>query len=276
MTNNIKRAILCPNCGKLISSDAEECIHCGMKKPGRFGFHSIIQKLFRGDIGFTQIVTYICGGLFIISIAINPSAVLRPGGFFDFLSPSNLSLFLLGGTGTFAMQYGRWWTLITAIYLHGSILHIIFNMLWIRQLAPMVEGLFGTARLITIFTLSGVLGFLFSYAMKIPLTIGASGSIFGLLGALIYYGRTRGGAFGDIVYRQLLTWAIVLFLFGFLPGTRINNWAHLGGFIGGYLSGSLMGYQEKNIESKGHRTTAFIMIAATALAFMFNFLVMLL
>jgi rhomboid protease GluP len=272
---NTKRAILCPNCGKLISADAEECIHCGMKNPGRFGLHSVVQKLFRGNIGFIQAMTYFCIGLYLVSLLIDPSALLRPGGFLNFLSPSGKSLYLLGMTGTFAINSGHWWTLITAIYLHGGILHILFNLLWIRQLGPMVEGMFGTARFILIFTISGVIGFFLSYLTGTQFTVGASGAIFGLLGALIYYGRSRGGVFREIIYPQILSWAVVLFLFGFIF-PRIDNFAHLGGFIGGYLSGNLLGYQERKVESSGHRNFAVIIIIVTILSFVLNFLVLVL
>lgn len=275
MANNTKHAILCPNCGKLISADAEECIHCGMKNPGKFGLHSALQKLFRGNIGFIQAVTYFCIGLYVVSLLIDPTALLRPRGFLNFLSPSGKSLYFLGMTGTIAVKSGRWWTLITAIYLHGGILHILFNLLWIRQIGPMVESLFGTARFIIIFTVAGMSGFFLSFLMGTQLTIGASGSIFGLLGALIFYGRSRGGVFGEIIYPQILTWAVVLFLFGFIFPS-IDNFAHLGGFIGGYLTGNLLGYQERKSETSRHRTFAVLLLIVTILAFVFNFLVLLL
>lgn len=276
MAGNTQRAILCPNCGKLISADAEKCIHCGAKYPGRFGLHSIVTRIFRGNLDFLQTVIYFYIGLFVLSILINPSEVLRGGGgFLNFLSPTSLSLYLLGATGSIPMRANRWWTLITAIYLHGSVLHILFNMLWVRQLGPMVEGLFGTARLIIIFTVAGIVGFILSNGMGIHLTIGASGSIFGLLGALIYYGRTRGGAFGEAMYRQLLVWAVILFLFGFLPGGRINNWAHLGGFIGGYLAAMVLGYQELKSETTTHRRLAAMTIIITVIAFLANFVALL-
>lgn len=273
MAGNIKPAILCPNCGKLISANAEQCIHCGAKNPGKFGLHSIINKLFRGNVDFLQTVTYFCIGLFVLSLLIDPAAILRGGGgFLNFLSPSNLSLFLLGATGTFPMQSNRWWTLITAIFLHGSLLHILFNLLWVRQLGPMVEGLFGTTRLIVIFTFSGIAGFILSNNMGVQLTIGASGSIFGLLGALIHYGRSRGGAFGEAMYRQLLVWAVILFMFGFFSGGRINNWAHLGGFIGGFLAAMVLGYQEVKPETAAHRKIAGVTIIITVVAFIVNIL----
>ena len=93
-------------------------------------------------------------------------------------------------------QAGHWWTLLTAIYLHGSVLHILFNVLWIRQLGPAVEQLYGPSRLVVIFTVAGAAGLLASNLLGLPLTIGASGSIFGLLGALVAFGQKRGGAFG--------------------------------------------------------------------------------
>lgn len=272
---NTKRAILCPNCRKLISADAEECIHCGMKNPGRFGLQAIIQKLFHGNISFIQVVTYFCIGLYVISILIDPRALLRSRGLLNFLSPGGESLYLLGMTGKVAVNSGRWWTLITAIYLHGGILHILFNLLWIRQLGPMVEGLYGSARFILIFTISGVCGFILSFLTGTSFTVGASGAIFGLLGALIYYGRSRGGVFGQIMYPQILTWAVVLFLFGFVFPS-IDNFAHLGGFVGGYLSGNLLGYEDKQVEKSGHKTYAAISIVLTVLAFIINFTVLLL
>ena len=263
----VKKAIICPNCGKLISANSEKCFYCGIKNPGKFGLHSSIQKIFSGSIGFIQGVIYFCAGLYIISLMIVPSAIFHPiRGLFSIFSPSGKALAILGMTSFPSMATGQLWTLITAIYLHGGLLHILFNMLWIRQLGPMVEDIYGTSRLILIFTISGVFGFILSNLLSGVPTLGASGSIFGLLGALIYYGRSRGGVFGQIVYPQLLSWAVVLFLFGFFfPG--INNLAHLGGFIGGYVSGNLLGYQELKRETSTHKKIAAIVIALTILAF---------
>lgn len=267
-----KKAIICPNCGKLISANSEECYYCGIKNPGKMGLNSFVQKLFRSKIGIIQAIIYFCSGLYIISLLIDPKAIFQfTGGIFNIFSPSSRSLVILGMTGFPSMYVKHYWTLITAIYLHGSLLHILFNMLWIRQLGPMVEGIFGTSRFILIFTLSGVFGFVLSNAFSGAPTIGASGSIFGLLGALIFYGRTRGGSFSQIVYPQLLTWAIVLFLFGFfLPG--INNYAHLGGFIGGYISGNVLGYQEKKSETSTLKKFAAVIVILTILSFIVSLL----
>ena len=156
-------------------------------------------------------------------------------GAFGILAPSGRALNALGMTGAYAWAQGRWWTLLMAIYLHGSLLHILFNLLWVRQLAPAVEAAYGWARLALLFTAGGVVGFVASNLAGVGFTVGASGAVFGLLGALVCYGRSRGGGFGAAVFRQYGQWALVIFAMGFfLPG--VNNLAHAGGFAGGYLA----------------------------------------
>jgi len=272
LAGKVKRAIICPNCGKLISANAEECYYCGLKHPGKLGMHSFIQRIFGTKITMVNAIIYFSVVLFVIALAIDPRAILRSGGgFLSLLSPSSKALVILGITGARSMYGGQYWTLITAIYLHGGLLHILFNMLWIKQLGPMVEQIFGTSRFFLIFTIAGVFGFILSNALTGAPTIGASGSIFGLLGALIYYGRARGGTFGRYLYPQLLSWAVILFLFGFfMPG--INNLAHLGGFIGGYVSGNLLGYQEAKHESLAMRKIAAILIVVTVACFVISLL----
>lgn len=258
--------MLCPDCGQIISVNAETCIHCGRRNPGMWGLTPLIRRWLGGAFGFVPAVTAVCVGLYILSLMLDPAAIMRPSGMMSLLSPSLKSLYLLGATGTCPLQEGRWWTLITAIYLHGGILHIFFNMLWIRQIGPTVEEFFGTARLILIFTLSGIVGFIASSLFGVPFTIGASGSIFGLLGAMVYYGRHRGGAFGSAVYRQIGQWALILFVMGFLlPG--VNNWAHGGGFAGGYLTAMWVGYAEQRGESFNHQILALGCVALTVIAF---------
>jgi rhomboid protease GluP len=181
------------------------------------------------------------------------------------LSPSLWALDRLGMAGALAWQVGRWWTLITAIYLHGGLLHILFNVLWIRQLGPAVEELYGPARLAVIFTAAGAGGFWLSNFARVPFTIGASGSIFGLLGAMVAFGRQRGGVFGSLVFRQYGQWALVLFILGFLmPG--VNNLAHLGGFLGGLAAGAVVRPLERRRESLIDQLLLLGVVALTGLA----------
>src|SRR5437867_740575 len=138
--------------------------------------------------------------------------------------------------------------------------------LWGRQLAPPVEALFGRARLVVIFTVGGVMGFVVSNLAGVLFTIGASGAVFGLLGAMVQYGRSRGGAFGMAVFRQYGQWALVIFVLGFLMPV-VNNLAHAGGFAGGYLAALLAGHGERSPERSLHRLAALAVLALTSVGF---------
>jgi rhomboid protease GluP len=185
------------------------------------------------------------------------------GGPLTILSPNQMSLVLLGATGTIPIDgYGRFWTLLTANYLHGGILHLVFNLMALRQIAPWANQEYGPSRMFTIYTLGGVFGYLISYLAGIAFTIGASGAICSLIGALLYYGRSRGGVYGAMVFREVSGWVVGLVLFGFImPG--INNWAHGGGILGGAILGMFLGYEERNAENVSHRLLALLCAGAT-------------
>jgi rhomboid protease GluP len=259
-------AILCPSCGRLTNADAPVCLVCGRRNPGMWGFAGPLRKIL-GPRDYTHIITIACVVLYIASLLIDPAGALRPRGFLDLLAPSGAALRALGGTGGFAWYRGEWWTLVTAIYLHGNLLHILFNVLWIRQLGPAVEEVYGSARFFVIFTVAGVAGFLVSNVLIGYPTVGASGSIFGLLGAIVAFGRKRGGAYGAMVLRQYGQWAVILFLMGFFMGGGVNNFAHAGGFVGGFLAGLVMSLVERRAENLADRFLAGVCVVLTVGSF---------
>jgi membrane associated rhomboid family serine protease len=245
--------------------DAAACFYCGARRPGLWGFGPLLGRLV-GWLDFARAVTIACVVAYVVSILLDPRAALHARSPFDLLSPGFGALVTLGMTGAAPWAAGWWWTLLTAIYLHGSLLHLVFNLLWIRQLAPAVEELFGSARLVVIFTVAGGAGFVLSNVVGVPWTVGASGAVFGLLGAMVAYGRTRGGTFGLAVLRQYGQWAVLMFIFGFFM-TGVNNWGHAGGFAGGYLAALAMGHGERRRERGLDRIAALAAVALTLLAF---------
>ena len=232
-----------------------------------WGFGGPLARLFR-TFDFTNAVTAACIVLYVVSLVLDPLSLLRARGPFDLFSPTSSALWALGMTGGASLENGHWWTLLTAIYLHGNLLHILFNVLWIRQLGPAVEELYGPSRLAVIFTVSGVAGFLVSNVISGYPTIGASGAIFGLLGAMVAFGRKRGGVFGRMVLRQYGQWALVLFVFGFLM-RDVNNWAHAGGFAGGFVAGLVLSLAEHRTETGFDKLLALAAIALTLAGFAF-------
>ncbi|MFQ5652321.1 MAG: rhomboid family intramembrane serine protease [bacterium] len=260
-------AIMCPNCGRLISARAERCIYCDTRKPNLWGFSSVLRALFGGQTSLIPVIVTACVSLYVLSLLLDPSSISQSTGILGLLPPSFSVLKKLGMTGVLPITYGRWWTLITAIYLHGSLLHIVFNVLWIRQLGPQVEELYGISRSFLIFTIAGIVGFVVSSLAKHAYTLGASGSIFGLLGALVYYGRKRGGTFGAAILRHWGQWAAVLFILGFFVPI-IDNYAHGGGFVGGYLAANALGFVELKRESRSNQMLALGALGLTVVAFL--------
>ena len=232
-------AVICSSCGKLVGAQDEVCFNCGRRNPGMWGFSLALRRL-GNDLGFVPIVIGACGALYVAALVMDPTRIGMSG--MNILSPSFNSLFLLGQSGAIPVfGYHRWWTLLSAGWLHANLLHIGFNMMWLRQLAPATAELYGAPRMVIIYVVSSVMGFLLSstaglFFGRIPIlggamyTVGASAPIFGLLGSLVYYGR-RGGS--SHIGSQAKNYAVILFVFGFImPG--IDNYAHLGGFVGGY------------------------------------------
>lgn len=268
MANPQRQSILCPNCKKLISVSESKCPFCGTARPGSWWKNNPWTRGLRDPNQFVKTLIAVNVGMYIISILFNPRATGLSLNPLTFLSPSDTSLFLLGATGTVPIdEYHRLWTLVSASFLHGSVLHIFFNMAALWQLASVVNREFGAYRMFVIYTGGGIIGFLISYLAGVPLTIGASASVCGLIGALLYYGKSRGGIYGRRLYRQIFTWVVFLAAFGVIvPG--INNWGHGGGILAGIVAGFLLGYQEKKRENIIHKIFAAVCAMVTVAVLM--------
>ena len=258
-----KSALLCPGCRKLVSADERNCPYCGLPRPGSRWKNNFLTRGFGSDDRLINTIIAVNAAMYLLSLLISGRGLSLSANPMNFLSPNSQGLFLLGATGTIPIdRFHHWWTLVSASYLHGGILHIAFNMMALRQISPLVIGEYGTHRMIVIYTLSGVGGFMVSYIAGVSFTIGASAAVCGLIGAALYYGKSRGGSYGQAVYRQVGGWAIGIVLFGLvIPG--INNWAHGGGMAAGILMGLLMGYQERKKENMRHRLLGGLCISVT-------------
>ena len=232
-------SVVCSSCGSLVGVNDDRCYSCGRRNPGLWGFGPMLRRL-GNDLGFVSLVIYGCSALYALTLIVTVAlggTVMSPDNPMNFLSPNGYVTVAFGSSGAgpvFGLH--MWWTVLSAGWLHGSALHILFNMLWVRQLGPVTADVFGAGRMVIIYTLSSAAGFALSSVCGLFLggsqTLGASAAIFGLLGALVYYGR-RGGS--SMIGAQAKQYAIVMFLFGlFMPG--IDNYAHAGGFAGGYLT----------------------------------------
>ncbi len=222
-----------------------------MIKKNIFSF-SIIKTIIYTNVFFFIISLIVSGSDFTLN--------LHP---FAALTPSTKSLIFLGASGIIPIDiYHEWWSLITANFLHGSLLHILFNMLALNQVASMVSAVYGRYRMFIIFIITGIIGFYISYLAGIEVTIGASASVCGLIGATLYYGKSRGGILGETVYRQTFGWVIFIILFGILV-PNVNNWGHGGGLVSGIILGWILRYNERSVENKSHEIISILFMGLT-------------
>jgi rhomboid protease GluP len=239
-------SVVCTSCGRLVGVNDETCYNCGRRNPGLWGFGPVLRRL-GNDLGFVPLVIWGSTGLYVAMLLMSGSAI-RMNGIFSFLAPSTSTLFLFGASGGMPVfDFGRWWTVLSAGWLHAGALHILFNMMWVRQLGPACAELYGPGRMVIIYTVGGAAGFVASsiawlFFGGIPIlggagfTVGASAPIFGLLGAIVLYGQRSGSS---MTKREGLQYALMLGVFGLImPG--IDNWAHAGGFAGGWLMAKIL------------------------------------
>ena len=239
-------SVVCASCGSLVGVNDDACYSCGRRNPGLWGYGRALREL-GNDLGFVKIVIFGCVALYAATLFLTVSngepIDMRPS--FSMLGPSMRALIAFGASGEIPVfGLGRWWSFLSAGWLHAGVLHLGFNMMMVRQLGPPTADIYGAARMVIIYTIGGVVGFVFStiagYVLPpLPIigggsfTIGASAPIFGLVGSLMYYSR-RGGS--SLVRSAVMGYVMSAVLFGILmPG--IDNWAHAGGFVGGYLAG---------------------------------------
>lgn len=263
-------SVVCASCGTLVGVNDDKCYSCGRSNPGLWGYAGAIRRL-GSDMGFVQVVIIGSSVLYVLMLLMSNGQIGMSG--FNLLAPSQRAMFQFGASGGLPVFLAdRWWTLLSAGWLHGSLLHILFNMMWVRQLGPATADVFGAGRMVIIYTLASVSGFLVSSVMGyfvpgVPLlgggagiSLGASASIFGLLGALVAYGKLRGSSAET---SQALGYAAALFLFGLIM-SGVDNWAHLGGFGGGYLVARWLDpWKPERID---HLVGALACLAASALA----------
>jgi rhomboid protease GluP len=236
--------VICTSCGVLVGVNDDRCYNCGRRNPGLWGFAPALRAL-GNDMGFVPFVIGTCIVLYALTLA---QGGIQMGGGLSFFAPSIEASFLFGASGAVPIfNFGRWWTVLSAGWLHGGALHIFFNMMVLRQLAPTVADLYGPGRMVIIYTASAIVGFAlssFAGAFVPPLlflrgsafTVGASASIAGLIGSLLYYGRRSGSS---MTRGFAMNYVLMLVLIGFFMN-GIDNYAHAGGFGGGYLAARIL------------------------------------
>lgn len=193
-----------------------------------------LDKLFSMKTPYiTYIIMGICFIMFLITGMGNDTGVLIEYG-------ANLDVLV---------KNGEYYRLLTSMFLHSGLLHLFFNMYALYIIGPQVESFFGKTKYLIIYLLSGISGSLLSVAFNVnTVSVGASGAIFGLFGALLYFGYNYRGYLGNVIKSQILPVVIINLIFGFIS-TGVDVAGHIGGLIGGIIVSSVLGSSdEKGID----------------------------
>lgn len=191
----------------------------------------------------TYIIMVICAVLYLLT-SISSSNIIEqhPGVLYNYGALVNFNMM-----GNNPIELFR---LISSIFLHGGLLHLLCNMYSLYILGPQLESFFGKTKFIIIYIVSGVIGNLLSlsFLQDNIVSIGASGAIFGLLGALLYFGYHYRVYLSGVIKSQIIPLILLNLGIGFVA-SGINNFAHIGGLIGGVLISMAVGVKYKSGKS---------------------------
>lgn len=155
------------------------------------------------------------------------------------------TLLKYGANNAYLTKSGEYYRLLSSMFIHIGLLHLLFNMYALYIIGPQVESFYGKFKYFLIYILSGVSGSILSITFSSnTVSAGASGAIFGLMGALLYFGFFYRNYLGSVIKSQIVPIIILNLVIGFST-SGIDNAAHIGGLIGGILTSLALGVTDK-------------------------------
>lgn len=172
------------------------------------------------------------------------------------LSPYNMAR-ILGVNSLSVFGAGQYYRLFTAMFAHANLLHLLVNMYSLYIIGSQIESFMGRSRYLIIYLFSGLMGSLLSIAMNdiYSISVGASGALFGLMGSLLYFGYHYRVYLSGALKSQIIPLITINLAFGFLV-SGIDNFAHIGGLLGGITATMAVGVKYKS--SKLERTNGLV------------------
>jgi rhomboid protease GluP len=270
------RPKICPSCGALVGISATRCHECGASL--RFSLVALSKKFsavfgeYESPVTSALLVANIL--MFGVSLVLTMQAG-EAGGLHILAGMSGEASYKLGISLPFGylLQDHQWWRLVTAMFLHGGLLHIGLNMMSLMQLGPALEELYGSARYFFLYVFTGAFGFLAS-ALTGHFSLGASGALLGLVGAMLAITSKRGGSFMRDLRSRLITSVVILFAVGFMGAFRIDNAAHLGGLAAGFVIGKI--FADREPMNAREKQTAYVLGWLAGAALLASFVLMIL
>jgi membrane associated rhomboid family serine protease len=236
---------MCPNCRAFITTSDRVCPYCGNQVGPRAIDRRDPGALIGGLIPARHFTTFL---LLLINLVLFGASGWISGSINE-MNPR--ALWVLGAKlGPSIFDYHQYWRLVTAGFLHGSIMHIAFNSWALFVLGSQVEDVFGTPRFLVVYFISTIAGFYVSARFNPGISIGASAGIMGLIGAMVAFGHASQTSIGRQIRNQYLGWLALNLVWGFMPGANIDNFAHVGGFAGGFAVAWLAGTPVRSTQAR--------------------------
>lgn len=268
------RPKICPSCGSLVGATATRCPQCGANVTFSLAAasRSLGQLMPATSPATYAILTLSClvfAASFLATFAKNGSVGAQGGlsGILNFGAIDGDVLQRLGASLPWPVDRVQPWRFVTAVFLHASILHIVFNMWVLMDIGPQIEELYGSARFLFIYVVSGIGGYILS-SLFWHFSVGGSGALLGLIGVLLAVTTGRRSIGMQMMRNHILRWLVYIVIWGLLfPG--IDNMAHLGGFATGFVLGKILA--DRQPATPEERKRAYAMGWGAALAVVASF-----
>lgn len=271
--NQQPRPKLCPSCGSLVGINATRCHQCGTNLTFSL---AAVSKGLSGFFGGRAPVTtaLLIANILMFGVSWMATAAAGQGGGLSILwGLGGEPLYRLGESFPYSIFIlHQWYRLVTAMFLHGGLIHIGFNMMVLMDIGPVVEEVYGSARFLFLYAVTGIAGFLVS-ALSGHNSVGASAPILGLIGLLIAITTKRSGAHMQQLRSRLISWVVSIFVFGFLM-RGVDNWAHGGGLAAGFALGKMFADREPVNASERNTANMLGWLAAAVLIASFALMIM--
>lgn len=271
--NDQPRPQICPACGALVGISATRCHECGTSL--RFSLAALSKK-FSGLFGEHE--APVTSALLIANVLmfgvswLASTAAGGEGGLRILSGMGGETQYRLGSSFPYSIfVLHEWYRLVTAMFLHGGLLHIGFNMMALMQFSPALEELYGSARYLFFYVVTGAFGFLVSAGTNHH-SLGASGAIMGLVGLMLAITSKRGGAYMRDLRSRLISSIVILFALGLSGFMAMDNFAHGAGLAAGFGLGKF--FADRQPMNANERRTAYALGWLAGLVVIASFVLM--
>jgi rhomboid protease GluP len=258
---------MCPHCRAFITTSDKVCPYCNAQVGPRAAEQRDAGPILGGLIPHAQFVTSM---ILLINLGLYAATALYSSrsGEGGWMNVDGRTLFAFGAKYREAIYDGQWWRLITAGFLHGGAMHILMNSWVLFDVGAQVEQIYGARRLVVIYFVSTVGGYMASTILSDSLSIGASAGLCGLIGAMIALGVRYKSSVGSAIRGFYMRWVMYILVIGLIV-RGIDNYAHVGGLAAGFGCAYLAGLPSvvESLKERAWRIACYAALLATGYAF---------